>query len=334
MNNVNRFSMLGGNPAAEALTIALSEAGGVHELRDLSPLPDEAQRVIDETVVSVGMERLTIAADLMAANLTFNVDDPMSVIEVYWEKVSRVGKAYRTMEPHSRGENQLQDREGIRTPLYATMDDFNFSARLLGASRRGGAALDTSHIAQATRNVNEAIEDALINGGPTVAGVATPGLLQVGNEYPYVDAQAWTNAGHDGSDILADVQGMAALAVADGYYGPFNLYVPTLYDAKLDGNFIAGSDLTIRERLQKLNYGGRPLVVKPADLLPADTTVLVPMQSSSVDMIIGQQPIAVNWSSPDGFWRYFAVLAFIVHRVKEDYDNKTGIVVGKPTFPE
>ena len=40
--------------------------------------------MLDRAVVEVGLERLTFVADIMAAGLTYNLTDPLSVTQLEW----------------------------------------------------------------------------------------------------------------------------------------------------------------------------------------------------------------------------------------------------------
>jgi len=162
----------------------------IPELRALSPLEENAQRLVDKAVVKVGLERLIVAADVLGKGLIYPVPDPLSVMEIQWEQISKTGGAQRTMAPDARGENQLPDRKILQLPVYLTTDDFSINIRTLKMSERIGTPLDTTLVEDATRRVNESIEDALINGagdvqvtkGPPHTGSMTvPGLINAPN---------------------------------------------------------------------------------------------------------------------------------------------------------
>lgn len=307
-----------------SLSGVLSTVDSIGELRALNPLPKDAQELIDRAVVQVGLDRLSIAADVMAEGLTFNLPDPLSVMEVKWEAEAKIGHAIRTMKPEARGERQLPDRIVRSLPIYATIDDFSFNSRLLRASERAGSPIDTSMATQATRRVNESIEDSIINGaGFTVAGGEAPGVLSSTSTFTITD---WTAA--TGEAILAEVLAGADVLRADRRFGPYNLYVPTSFGNALNEDFKANSDKTTRQRLQELEFGGRNLRVREADLLPDNTVVLMQMTSDVIDVVRGQAPTVVSWSDGPGFQRFFAVLAFMVPRVKQDYEGNYGIAVG------
>lgn len=330
MKNNARFTIDGKN-ASPALRALLNGQLTVGDLRALSPLSENAQKIIDDAVVEVGLDRLTVAADIMAEGLVYPLTDPLSVLEVQWETESKQGGAQRTMHPHARGENNASDRTQHRIPIYLTTDDFSVGVRTLRASARVGNPIDVSAVKQATRRVNEAIEDATWNGaGITVSGNGTYGLLNHpdANAFVYGSGLAWDNVSKTGQNILDDVLGMIDVQQANKMFGPVNLYVPTKYGNKLNNDFKANGTISILARLQELTVGGRNLRVRVADFLPANKTALVQMTDDVVDMIDGQAPTVIPWTAPDGFTLYWMVMAIQVPRVKSDYDGNSGVVVG------
>lgn len=301
----------------------------IREIRALSPLPDEAQRMIDTAVVEVGTDRLSFVADLMSEGLTTPIPNWMSVLEMYWERVNQTGRAQRSMLPGTRGENQHTDHTGRRIPVYCTWDDFSYNARMLAAAARAGLPLDTAGVAQATRNVNEAIEDAAINGAGIVeSGNDTPGLLTAPNAATYPIDELWTL--HTPAEIVADVRGMAAELEANKRFGPYNLYVPRASYNELQEDYTTttANIMTTLGRLEMLQYGGRPLRIRPVDYMPVNKVAMVQMTKDVVDVLIGQEPATLRWSSLDGMHLYFLVLACIVPRFRDDYEGNSGIVIG------
>ena len=321
--------------APPALRLLRSGQLSIAEMRAMRPLPENAQKMIDDAVVRVGLDRLVIVADLLAEGLVFDLgQDFWGVTQLQWDEMSETGGAHRTMDPLARGENQIVDRRPRIIPIYLTWDDFELGIRTIAASQRGGAPIDITQVEQATRRVNEAIEDAMINGIPNpVFGSSVPGLLNAPNvnAFTYETSTAWDAAGKTGQEIVDDVLGMIALARTDRRFGPYNLYVNTTYGNALNKNFSDGVttfDITIRQRLERIMAGERALRVREADLLPANRTVLVQMTSDVVDVVVGQQPTVVSWDHPSGWSSNFVSLACVVPRVKTSYEDQSGIVTG------
>jgi hypothetical protein len=55
---------------------------------------------------------------------------------------------------------------------------------------------------------------------------------------------------------------------------------------------------------------------------------MVEMNSGVLDMITGQSPTVIPWTSNDGFTLFWMVLAIMIPRFKTDYEGTTGIVIG------
>lgn len=314
-----------------SLASGLLKHGSVNEFRAAAPLPLNAQLLFDKAVIKVGMTRLVIVQELLRLGLTFDLPNWLSVPFLYWEGVNRTGQAQRTMNPKARGERHVPDRTSFQLPIFATWEDFSFGIRDIMASERVGAPLDTTMVEQATRNVNEAIEDQAINGaGFTVSGFGAPGFLTSPvNNYQYTGGTSW--ATQTPANILADVMAMIGILQAQFFYGPYILFVPTAYAIPLGKDYATTYSGTILQRILDLNITGAPqssLRVVVADQLPANRTILLQPTSDVVDVVVGQQPTLLSWGDDLDFERYFMMLASMVVRIKQDYDGHQGFVVG------
>lgn len=334
-----RFGINDANsPIAGALLRSLSQYGdlSIPALRALSPLSDKAQVLVDKAVVEVGLERLQFVADLMAEGLTYNLTDPLSVTQIEWEQISKTGGAQRTMAPGARGEFQMPKRRIKRLPVYLTTDDFSVGIRTLKMSQRIGQPLDVTLVKQATRRVNEGLEDAAINGATTgdgedmvVDGYAAPGLLNAPSAntdaLPLAD---WVTT-PNGENVVTDVLGMISKLQADNKYGPYNLYLPTSVHTAFQKDYAAAKgEGTIITRLEKITVGGRPLRVREADRMPSTKVALVQMTSDVVELVQGQAPTVIPWTSLDGFTLFWLVMAIQIPRFRDDYDGQSGVCIG------
>lgn len=319
----------------------MSKMIGEPELRTAAPLPDRAQVQLDTAVVEVGMERLTFVADLLAAGLTYNLTDPLSVTQLEWNAINKVANAVRTMTPEHRVENFMPAMLASRLPIYLTLAGFELDIRTLRMSQRLGMPLDTAGIKSATRAVNEALEDAAINGATTldgqdlkVAGYSAPGILNAPNaETQTLTASAWDTT-PVAATILSEVQLMLAKLRANKKYGPYRMYVNTEIGAVLDNDYVTASPQnTIRERLLKLEG---LQAIRTANMIPGGAAgtyigakvVIVQMTSDVVDIVTGQQPTVIPWTSLSGFTFHNLVMAIQIPRVRSDYNGDSGVVIG------
>lgn len=311
----------------------LEKAAHDPRFRALAPLPERSQIVMDNAVVKVGMERLTVVRDFMAAGLTYKLDDPLSVTQLEWYSQNQTGNAQRTMTPEARGENFMPDRLPGRLPVYLTTATFQLGIRELRQSQRLGLPLDTAGIESGTRAVNELIEDAMINGATTidgqelkVAGYAAPGLVNAPNAVTGNLSLADWSTTPNGAAILLAVENALALLRANKKYGPYAMWVSTNIGAKLGGDYSsAKGDNTIKDRLLKIEGLSS---IKTADLLPDNKVIIMQMTSDVADLVIGQMPTVIPWTSASGFTFHNLIMAIVIPRIRFDYNNKSGIFVG------
>ena len=312
--------------------------------RTAAPSIDKAQVAIDRAVVEVGLERLTFVADILAAGLTYDLTDPLSVAQLEWYSQNKIGAAQRTMSPSARGENKKPIVTPNRLPIYLTTDGFELDIRTLKMSQRVGMPMDTAIVKQCVRAVNEAIEDAALNGATTldgqalaVAGYSAPGLLNAPNaEVQNLTAAAW-GAVPVGATVFSEVQQMIAKLQANKKFGPYRLYVSTGIGNVLQTDYNETNNaqgLTIQQRLLQIES---LQAVRTADLMPAGTAVpspigakavLVQMTSDVIDMVSGQAPTVIPWTSLDGFTIHNLVMAIMIPRVRSDYNGDSGICIG------
>lgn len=320
-----------------------TEMDGLGAFRALAPMQDKAQVLIDRAVVEVGLQRLTLAADIMAAGLTFPLSDPLSIAQLEWNTQSKIGAAQRTMSPSSRTENKKPIITPNRLPIYLTTDGFEIDIRTLKTSQRVGVPLDTAIVKQCVRAVNEAVEDATINGATTLdgqaladAGYTAPGLLNApGVETQNLTAAAWTTT-PVGATVFNEVMAMIKKLQDNKKFGPYRLYVGTQVGNALDSDYNSGSanPITIRQRLLQIES---LQAVRVADLLSGgngatpsigNKVILVQMTSDVVDMVVGQPPTVIPWTSLDGFTIHNLVMAILIPRVRMDAEGNSGVCVG------
>ena len=280
---------------------------------------------LDRNVVEVATDRLVGIADLQSRGLTYNLGS-LGVTYAQWEMSSDMTPADFSMSGVSEGEEDTTAYKQDAVPIPIVHKDFRLNIRRLEASRRFGSALDVQNSTTAARLVAEASEDMLFAGKPIVVdGKEIYGYTN----HPQRNTESFSDVAWDqttdNENIFADVQAMMDAARDDNYYGPFTLYVPGNYESTLEEDFKPGSGdtRTVRERLLQINMLDNIVV---ADRLADDNVVLVQLTSDVVDLAVAQDVTTVQWSNDGGMSEEFKVMAAWAPRVKNDYDDKSGLV--------
>lgn len=286
---------------------------------------------LDNRVVQVARERLRAYSDLRAAN-TYGGFDGMTTSVLEHETITDDGEAIVDMEGIADGRSDESNYQLQGLPLPITHSSFWYSKRKLMTSRSQGTPISFVRAEQAARRVAEMIEQTYIG---TITGLTygnsadygrTPsvyGLTNFPDRITKTDLTA--SATMTGTNFVNELIAMKELAYAQNYYGPFMAYVSTAYDAKLDEDFKADSDKTIRQRAKEIDG---ITDVRRLDYLTGDVILLVQMTSNVVEAINGMDITTVQWESMGGMKLNFKVMAIQVPSIKADARGVTGIVHG------
>lgn len=327
---INTGAQLFGGSSGRWATTMLKEAMragkefGVGALRTLDTLRHEEWKFIDDAVVEETVIRLVGVADLIGRGLTRPVPNALGQTVFGYEKVSDLSPASTTLDGTNRTSADTQEFDFSQLPLPITHKDFSLNLRRLTASRNRGESLDTMQARVAARTVAEQLEKMLFQGGPTFGAMPIYGYTTEPsrNNSGFGTNGDWGQAAKTGENILVDVQTMKAALRADGFYGPYMVYVPADADVKLDGDFKANSDKTIRQRVLEIEgIAG----VRVADQLPVSNVVMVQMSQDVTSWVQGQDPQTVQWDDNGGFTVNFKVFAIGVPLVRSTLSGKSGI---------
>jgi len=288
-------------------------------------------RTLDDAVVKIAEQRLVGFDDLRAAGLVYTLNNAMGTTVLTWEEMSDAMEAFVSIDPVRRGDNDVVDFSTSHIPIPIVHADYQIGERLLQESRNRGNALNVNNAERATRKVSEQLEDmlfgasaTLLYGGGTIHSyVSHPDV----NDIAFDSAGVyWDEAAATGALILANVIEMKAALIADGFYGPYAMYIPTIYETKMDQDYdVSGASLmTIRERILKVENVNS---LKVVDRLPDDNVLMVQLTSDVVDLIDGMPMTNVEWSSEGGFIHHYKVMTIQVPRIKSDYNSASGIAL-------
>lgn len=285
----------------------------------------------DDVVLKVTEERLVGVGDLIAAGLTHTVNGLAKTVLEY-EDQSDIESAQLSMDGATRGRNDRPEFSLNYLPLPIVHADWQLGIRELNASRTTGEALDTSLAGAKTRKVNEKVEEMLFTGASSFAYGG--GTLYGYTDFPSANtgnlSAAWDASSTTGATIINDVLAMKQALIADGFYGPYVLYVPTAYETKLDSDYDATTPgTTILERLLKIRNITK---VQVADKLTAtsggkERVVLVQMTSDVVRLVEGLPLTPVEWDQQGGMIMDFKIMTIRVPQLRATQEGDCGIAV-------
>ena len=323
--NTGGLIAAGGPAAAFLAAMAAGEGISVNALRTNDVLRKDEWQEFDKAILKPARDRLVGVGSLIAKGLTFDLPNAMGKTEVQWETSSDLTPAQETMDGINFTENDAILFVLNTIPAYITHKDFFMNLRKLETSRNLGEPLDVTQAESASRQVAERIEDTLFNGSSiTVNGNSAPGLTTEGNRNTagFKGGTSWSDGAKTGEDILEDLLTQKQGLIDDLHFGPYTVFISTNMETKLDEDFKANSDKTIRQRLLEVS-SIQDIIV--ADHLTADNVLMVQTTSDVVDIIMGLQPTTVFWQSQGGFRLNFKVMSIMIPRVKARQDGKSGI---------
>lgn len=302
----------------------VNHAGSVMRTNAATLRKDEWKQY-DSAIVESARIRLSGIADLMGRGLTYNIGNGLGKTVIEYEDMGDMSAASMNMDGMTRGQRDRPEYAIKYLPLPIIHKDFYINARVLAASRTTGSPLDTTMAALAGQTVAEKLENLLFNGSSsfTFGG----GTIYGYTDFPYRNtltlSTAWDGSAMTGELILDDVKAMKQASIDDRHYGPWVLYIPTNYETVLDGDFKAGSDKTIRQRI--LEIAGIT-DVKVSDTLTADNVILVQMTSNVVRLVTGMPIQSVEWSTEGGMVLNYKVMTIQVPQLRADQAGRSGIV--------
>lgn len=295
---------------------------------------------IDRVVLAAAAQRLVGIQDLRAAGLQHGLGSIGQTIS-QWDRASHITEADVSMSAATQGEKDTVAYRPQFVPVPIVHKDFQLELRRLVASRQFGESLDTTMAELAGRRVAEKSEQILFLGESTinlqdptlgtgiVYGYTThPDRNRVNMTVPWdeLDGSAGENA-----QIIEDVQAMQQASRNARYYGPWVLYIPSHYEAKMDEDYrgpTSSDTRTVKERIMALTGISD---VRVADFMTGDNVVLVAMQKEVVDLAVAQDVSTVQWTVTGGMVEEYKVMAVWVPRLKSDFDGRSGIT---HLFPE
>ncbi len=296
-------------------------------VRNNAVLNNDDWTAFDNQVVTVSRQVLTLMSDFVSSGMTYSLPNAYSYTQLEHNTVGDSGKAKLSMDSDDENDSDRIEFKPGSTPLPIISSGFQINNRVLAVARRAGTPLETIQAANSTRRVGEKIEDLIMNGAGKMqfAGSKIQGLSNATGSGTYT-IQDWANPGVTGEQIVADVLAMKQVNKTNLCFGGSILYVSSTFEARLGEDYKGSSDKTLQTRLEEIP----DIMVKVINSVAANTVLLVVMNSSTADLIVGYQPTLAEWRSTnsENAAHNFKVSAIVVPRMRLNSLDKTGVVRG------
>jgi len=157
-------------------------------------------------------------------------------------------------------------------------------------------------------------------GGGTIYGYCNHTSRQ-----QYTSLTDWGSSGITGKEIQNDVLNMIQLMINKKHYGPYGLYIPTAYETSMSEDYTTAYPKSVRTRLMEIE---QLEFIKVADKLADDNVVLVELKPETIRMVVGFQPMVLEWTSHGGMEFEYKVMSIMVPQIRADADGNIGLVHG------
>ena len=299
----------------------------IKALRTNALLSKDEWKDIDTRVYRSAAARLVIYTDLADAGFIHKLPN-IGITRSEWIKDSGTTDATIAMSAQAIDNNDLVDLEKDGVPVPTIFKDFQLDIRTIAASRgydTGSATIDNTNIDAASKRVAEGIESLIFNGykgkfvSQPIYGLTNHPNVNNNGGVPYTLNTL--------ENIVECVQKMIEALVLKKQYGPYHMYVSPTISSLLDRFFLGTYNqmMTVREQLQKIESLKK---ISAADMLAANTIVLVQMSADTIDWAAALDITTVEWDENPGGVNY-RVWAIGAPRIKADVDGNLGVAAFK-----
>jgi hypothetical protein len=289
-------------------------------------LRDDEWEAVDDELVQVAQERLSIVDVALEEGLTRNIS--LGTLTDTWENVSDFGAADVSMSAEAPPSEDGIQYGGNGVPIPVVNKGMRIGRRQLLASRERGQGLPVDGVTAATRTVSERLEKLFAYGwNRDVDSYSLPGFMN----HPNVDsASAPGEWEADASNVRPTIKNMISVLDVDNNYGPGQTgYVMHLPPA--ENRVIADSidpdgtgDLNLRQRIQQ-DFTEISRIERTPALKDGEAFMYKPTtETFKVGMAADLQTL--EWESGSGMTSHVNVFAAMAPEIRSDINGNVGVV--------
>lgn len=289
-------------------------------------LRDDEWEAVDEELVSVAQERLSIVDVALEEGLTRNIS--LGTLTDTWENVSEFGDADVSMSAEAEASEDGIQYGGNGVPVPVVKKGMRIGRRQLLASRERGQELPVDGVTAATRTVSERLENLFAYGwNRDVDGHSLPGFMNH-PEVPAVTVPgAWDS---DAANVRPTVKNLISALDVDNNFGPgqtgYVLHLGAQANRVISDSIDPDGtgDLNLRTRIMDDFSDEIARVERTAALDPGEAFMYKPTtETFKVGMAADLQTL--EWESGSGMTSHVNVFAAMAPEIRSDINGNVGV---------
>lgn len=293
--------------------------------------------MIDKTVHGVALSRMNLMNMFIGAGLSIPIDG-LGVTKYTWNRTGQMGEARIDMDMNTEINNDRMEWDEQSLPIPIISSGWDINMRYLAASRKAGTPIDAIKAYWAAYRVAEKAESILLNGAGTfkAAGGSIYGLRNTPIALSETLQGDWSSDDYSGEEIVDEVAGWVQVLKNQNHYGPFALIVPQRYSHKLGKDYKAESDISILERIKKIDGIGQVSFTEQMNseadgVLWANEVFLIELRKETVAILDGMGLTDFEWQKKGPFVKEHKVAMIRVPLFRNDMEDQTGLLVARCT---
>lgn len=289
-------------------------------------LTRDAWEMFDTTVIDNIRPRLTLWNDLVASAPSLTIGDGMGVTILKQQRRGDITPATVSMDGRRKGMSDQPEYDEIGLPLPIIHKDFEFSARDIAVSRRGGQPLDTTNIEMASWHVADAVDNSVLGSGTpfTYGGYSVYGYLN----WPEAlsgDITSPEDVGWTPDTLRNEVLTLIKVLLRKERRGPFDILYGVDWSDYMGRAYSEQDSRSLKSVLENdiETINSCQLHTK----IPGYKLVIRERSSATARAVIGMEVQTIAYTSPDGMVKGYKILCIMVPQLRTTQAGQAGILI-------
>lgn len=289
-------------------------------------LTRDAWEMFDSTVIDIIRPRLSLWNDLRASAPALTITDGMGVTILKQQRRGDITPATTSMDGRRKGQADQPQYDEIGLPLPIIHKDFEFSARDIAVSRRGGQPLDLTNVEMASWHVANAVDDQVLgqNDPFEYAGYSIYGYLN----WPEAltgEFTSPTEVGWKPDTFRNEVLTFIKILLQKEKTGPFDIlygtdwmeYMGRAYSTE-DSRSLSSVLVADIEQINSCSLHTK---------IPGFKLIIRERSGMTARAVIAMEVQTIAYTSPDGMVKGYKIMCIMVPQLRSTITGQAGILV-------